>query len=53
MSFQDYVASQFEAELIQFDKKKGRVRFKTPMGTCTLSREDWQIVKNKILEVKV
>ena len=53
MSFQDYVASQFDVSLINSGRKQGRIRFKTPRGTCTLSKEDWEIVKNKILEVKI
>jgi len=51
MSFQDFVASQFEVKIITEGKRKGRVCFKTPLGYVSLTRDDWEIVKKKINEV--
>ena len=51
MNFKEYVASQFDVKIITEGKKAGRVCFKTPLGYITLTRDDWEIVKNKIMEV--
>ena len=51
MSFQDFVASQFEVRRINTGKYKGRICFKTPCYNYTLTPEDWEIVKQKINEV--
>jgi len=51
MNFQDYVASQFEVKIINEGRRKGRVCFKTPLGYVSLTRSDWEIVKQKINEV--
>lgn len=53
MNFQDYVASQFEVKIIKEGRRKGRVCFKSPMGVCTLSKEDWRIVLDKMNEVEL
>ncbi|WP_406532492.1 hypothetical protein [Methanobrevibacter sp.] len=51
MSFQEYVASQFQVCIIREGERKGRVCFQTPLANYTLTREDWEIVKQKINEV--
>ena len=53
MNFQDYVASQFEVQVINEGRRKGRVCFKSPMGVCTLTKEEWKIVLKKMNEVEL
>lgn len=53
MDFQDYVASQFEVKIIKEGRRKGRVCFKTPLGYVSLTKEDWQIVLDKMNGVKL
>jgi len=53
MNFQDYFASQFDVKLIKKGRRKGRVCFKTPLGCCTLTKEDWRIVLDKMNMVKL
>ena len=53
MNFQDYVASQFEVKIIKEGRRKGRVCFKSPLGVCTLTKEGWKIVLDKMNKVEL
>lgn len=53
MSFQDYVASQFEVKRINEGRRKGRICFKTPLGYISLTPADWKIVLKKMNEVEL
>lgn len=54
MKYKEYLESQFEVKKItigESSRKEVRVCFKTPLANYTLSPQDWEIVKEKILKV--
>lgn len=50
MSFQDYVASQFEVKRINSGRNVNKICFRTPLADYVLTPEVWELVKQKLNE---
>ena len=51
MTYKKWMLEQFNVTVIQKGKNKDRICFKTPVINYTLSRDDWECLKEKILKV--
>lgn len=54
MSYDEYLLEQFEVKIIPADEYKRspeRVCFRTPLADYTLSKDDWEKVKEKLNKV--